>query len=258
MPSERRGINTKRRRVLVLGGVGEARALAERIAQDDRFDGVISLAGRTSEPLIQALPTRVGGFGGVEGLKRYIAHEGMDVVVDATHPFAARMSENARLACASLTTPLLRLTRAPWRREAGDVWADAANNAEAARALGAAPRRVFLTVGRQGVADFCVSPQHDYLIRTIEPPREEDLPPRREVIFARGPFDVASEIALMQEKHIDIVVSKNSGGAATYAKIEAARHLGIMVVMIAPPPSGDVALAHDVDAAMQFLASFAS
>jgi precorrin-6A/cobalt-precorrin-6A reductase len=256
--SELRAINTKRRRVLILGGVAESRLLAGRIAQDDRYDGVISLAGRTSEPLTQPLPTRIGGFGGVEGLKQYLEYERINVVVDATHPFAARMSENARLACAALATPLLRFTRPPWRREDGDLWTEVADNAAAAAALGAAPRRVFLTVGRQSLAEFRAFPQHDYLIRTIEPPQEHDLPPRCAIVYARGPFNVASEIALMQERRIDIVVTKNSGGAATYAKIEAARHLGITVVMIAPPPVGDVALAHDVDAAMDFLTSVAT
>ncbi len=243
-----------RRRALVLGGTSEARALAARIAADG-LDGVVSLAGRTSAPLAHDLPTRVGGFGGVEGLARYLAQERISHVIDATHPFAARISANASAACAALQIPLLALSRAPWRPAQGDRWIEVADNAAAARALGEAPRRVFLTIGRQGVADFRAAPQHDYLLRVIETPRVEDLPPRCEVIFGRGPFAVDDEIALMRERRIDILVTKNSGGALTYAKIEAARRLALDVVMIAPPARDGVATTHDLDAAMAFLAS---
>lgn len=243
------------RRVLVLGGTGEARALAARIAADARFCGVLSLAGRTSAPLAQPLQTRVGGFGGAEGLARYLADERIERVVDATHPFAARISQNARAACAAHGAPLLTLTRAPWTPAPGDRWIDVADNETAARALGEAPRRVFLTIGRQGVADFRAAPQHDYLLRVIEPPAAQDLPPRCDVVFARGPFSVDDEIALMREKRIDVIVTKNSGGAQTYAKIEAARRLGLPVVMIARPAAAGVATTHDLDAAIAFLAS---
>lgn len=244
-----------RLRVLLLGGTSEGRALGARIASDPRYEGVVSLAGRTSAPAAQALPTRVGGFGGVEGLMRYLAEERIDRVIDATHPFAAQMSANAREACAALGIPLLVCVREPWRAAPGDRWIEVAGNASAARALGQAPRRVFLAIGRQGVADFRAAPQHEYLLRVIEPPDAQDLPPRCDVICARGPFALEDEIALMREKRIDVVVSKNSGGALTYAKIEAARALGLSVVMIAPPAREGVAAAHDLDAAMAFLES---
>lgn len=244
---------TGRRRVLVLGGAAEARALAKRIALDSRLDGVVSLAGRTSAPAAQDLPVRVGGFGGVEGLARYLAEEGVERVVDATHPFAARISANAQAACARLGVPLIAYTRPPWTRVAGDRWTDVPDNAQAARALGAGPRRVFLTIGRLGVADFRAAPQHDYLLRVIDPPERDELPPRCDIIAARGPFDLDGEMALMREWRVEVVVTKNSGGAATYAKIEAARRLGLEVVMIAPPPRLGVAVVHELDAAMAFL-----
>ena len=243
------------RRALVLGGSSEARALATRIAADPRLDGVISLAGRTSAPIAHDLPVRVGGFGGVEGLTRYLVEERISHVVDATHPFAARISANARAACAAAGAPLLVLTRPPWISAPGDRWIDVDDNAAAVSAIGAAPRRVFLAIGRQGVANFRLAPQHDYLLRVIEPPQLADLPPSCEVIFGRGPFALEDEIALMREGRIEIVVTKNSGGALAYAKIEAARTLGLDVVMIARPASADAATTHSIDAAMAFLAS---
>ncbi len=241
-------------RVLLLGGTSEGRALAARLAGLG-YDGVISLAGRTSAPLAQALPTRVGGFGGVEGLMRYLAEGRFTHAVDATHPFAAQISANAGAACAALDLPLIAYARAPWTREPGDRWIEVADNASAAAALGDTPRRVFLTIGRQGVADFRAAPQHDYVLRVIERPDQNDLPPRCEIVAARGPFARDDEIALLREKRIDVVVSKNSGGPLTYAKIEAARALGLPVVMIAPPARAGVAVAHDVDAVLAFLAS---
>jgi precorrin-6A/cobalt-precorrin-6A reductase len=241
-------------RVLVLGGTAEARALARRIGADPRLDGVVSLAGRTGEPLPQDLPARIGGFGGVEGLVRFLSDNAIDKVVDATHPFAARISANAQAACARLDLPLVAYARAPWTPVAGDRWTCVANNAEAAQALGEEPRRVFLAIGRLGVADFRAAPQHDYLLRVIDPAPPEDLPPRCETIRARGPFDLTGETALLRERRIEVLVSKNSGGPATYAKIEAARRLGIAVAMVAPPPADGAAVVRDLDAVMAFLA----
>jgi precorrin-6A/cobalt-precorrin-6A reductase len=241
-----------RRRILLLAGTSEARALAQRISADPRYEAVASLAGRTSAPMALALPTRVGGFGGVEGLKRYLTQERIDYVVDATHPFAAQMSANAQLACAALGVPLIVYAREPWRPTTGDRWIAVESNEAAAHALGEAQRRVFLTIGRQGVASFRAAPQHDYLLRVIEPPEANDLPPKCEIVSARGPFAREDEIALMREKRIDIVVSKNSGGALTYAKIEAARELDLEVVMISPPARKGRAT-YSLEEAMTFL-----
>lgn len=241
-------------RALILGGTGEARRFAARLAGDPRFDAIISLAGRTAEPLEQSLPVRSGGFGGVEGLMRYLEEERIDKVVDATHPFAARISGNAQKACAALNIPLIALSRAPWTRAEGDRWIDASDNAGAVAALGGAPQRVFLTTGRLGLADFLQAPQHFYLIRTIDEPPLADLPPLHELILDRGPFTVESELSLMRDAQIDALVSKNSGGDATYAKIAAARALNMDVVMIAPPRREAVETVHDIEQALAFLA----
>ena len=241
--------------VLVLGGTHEARVLADRIAATPRIAGLVSLAGRTRAPLPHALPVRVGGFGGPDGLADYLTRRGVTHVIDATHPFAAQMSINARLACARTGAPLLRLTRAPWRAVSGDEWIEVADNVAAASALGPGSRRVFLTIGRQGVAAFRDASWHKYLLRVIDPPQEADLPPDCAVIADRGPFTREDECALMRAHHIEIVVSKNSGGALTYAKIEAARALGLPVVMVSPPVIDGVRVTHDLDVAMAFLQS---
>ncbi|MBI1867849.1 MAG: cobalt-precorrin-6A reductase [Methylocystis sp.] len=241
-------------RVLVLGGTSEARSLAARLAADRGFDATISLAGRTKAPLEQSLPVRIGGFGGVDGLTRYLVEERIDKVVDATHPFAARMSAHAAQACAAQGVPLICLSRAPWRRVDGDCWIEVENNAAAVAAIGARPRRIFLTTGRLGLADFKGAPQHFYLVRTIDAPATGDLPPCHELILARGPFTLELEIALMRQARIDLVVSKNSGGDSTYAKIAAARQLKIDVVMIAPPRRETMRIVHGVEETMAFLA----
>lgn len=254
-PASASPAHTHRAHVLILGGTHEARILAERIAATPDISGVVSLAGRTGSPLPLALPVRIGGFGGADGLAAYLKQQNVTHVIDATHPFAAQISINVRDACAQIDAPLLRLARQPWRAGAGDQWIDVADNAGAAQALGVAPRRVFLTIGRQGVADFRAAPQHAYLLRVIEPPSRADLPPDCIVIADRGPFTHDSEIALMRDYNIEIIVSKNSGGPLTYAKIEAARTLGLPVVMIAPPELDGVRVTDELDAAMAFLAS---
>ncbi len=244
-----------RAQALLLGGTFEARALAERMAATPWIEGQVSLAGRTATPLPQALPVRVGGFGGVDGLAAYLTQQGVTHVIDATHPFAVKMSINAREACARTGVSLLRLTRKPWRPIIGDAWIEVADTAAAARALGSASRRVFLTIGRQGVAAFRDAPRHKYLLRVIEPPQESDLPPDCAVIADRGPFSLGSESELMRAHNIEILVSKNSGGALTYAKIEAARALGLPVVMIKPPVVDGVRITHELDEAMAFFDS---
>lgn len=229
-------------RVLILGGTTEAASLARQLADDTRFEATLSLAGRTSSPAAQPLPTRVGGFGGVEGLARYLQDEKIEAVVDATHPYAAQMSAHAVAACRRAGLPLASLTRAPWTEQAGDRWQHVSNTESAARVLGDRPRRVFLTIGRQELPAFAITPQHHYLARLIDVPDGERLPPHLVLLQARGPFDLADETALMRDERIDVIVSKNAGGDPTYAKIAAARALGLPVVMIARPekPAGHV------------------
>lgn len=223
-------------RILILGGTTEAAVLARRLAGDARFAVTVSLAGRTETPrLIADVAVRSGGFGGAAGLARWLADSGIEAVVDATHPFAAQISANAAAATDELRLPLCAIVRPPWSAEPGDRWHTVPNMGQAAEALGAAPRRVFLSVGRQGVGAFQSAPQHAYLVRSIEPPAGEQLPPDTTLIQARGPFTRDDEIDLLREHRIDVVVTKNAGGRATYAKIEAARKLAIPVVMIERP-----------------------
>lgn len=229
-------------RVLILGGTTEASALARRLADDTHFEATLSLAGRTAQPAPQALPTRIGGFGGIDGLVRHLRDEKIVAVIDATHPYADQMSAHAVAACGQAAVPLASLVRAPWTRQAGDDWIEAVDTRAAANAIGHDPRRVFLTIGRQELPVFAGAPQHHYLARIIDAPAGDALPPNLTLVQARGPFDLAAEIALLRDRRIEVVVSKNAGGEATYAKIEAARALGVPVIMIARPdkPAGYV------------------
>jgi precorrin-6A/cobalt-precorrin-6A reductase len=241
-------------RILILGGTAEASALAARLAGDSDLTPLLSMAGRTSDPRPAPIPTRIGGFGGVEGLARFLADERIEAVVDATHPFAAVMSRNAAEACAQIHIPLLALRRPPWTPQDGDRWIEVPSMKEAVRALGEAPRRVFLTVGRLELPPFAAAPQHTYLVRTIEPIGDAFPVPHVLAIRDRAPFDEAAERALMEREHIDVVVTKNSGGTATYPKIVAARNLGLPVIVVARPekPAG-IEEAATADAAYQWL-----
>jgi precorrin-6A/cobalt-precorrin-6A reductase len=243
-------------KVLVLGGTGEARALAHRLAERPVFEATVSLAGRTTNPQPLPLPTRTGGFGGPEGLARHLADAGIDALVDATHPFAERISANAVTAADRTGVPLVVLARPPWTRQPGDRWSEVGDLAAAAEALGPVPRRVLLTVGRLGLAAFAAAPQHDYLVRTIDDPGDIGLP-RARVILDRPPFDAEAEMALLRREGIEVVVTKNSGGPATYGKIAAARALALPVVLIRPPARADVPTLHDPDAVVDWLLAHA-
>ncbi len=229
-------------RILILGGTTEASALARLLANDARFEATLSLAGRTERPAPQPLPTRIGGFGGIDGLVRHLRDEKIAAVVDATHPYADQMSKHAVAACDEAAVPLASLVRAPWTRQTGDEWHDAIDMAAAVEAPGPEPRRVLLAIGRQELPLFAGAPQHRYLARVIDAPAGVALPPQLTLLQARGPFDLAAETDLLRDHRIDLVVSKNAGGDATYAKIAAARALGVTVVMIARPdkPAGHV------------------
>ena len=241
-------------RILILGGTTEATELSGLLARAladgaSGFEPTLSLAGRTRAPRLPAIPYRIGGFGGVKGLRHWLVEHRIGALVDATHPFAARISANAVAAGCEAGVPLGSILRPAWVPVAGDRWRDARSADEAASLIGDAPRRVFLSVGRLELPAFRATPQHTYLARTIDPAGDIDLPPDIVVIESRGPFDVEAEMRLMREHAIEVVVSKNSGGAATTAKIEAARRLGLEVVMIARPvkPCG-VPLADAADA----------
>jgi precorrin-6A/cobalt-precorrin-6A reductase len=226
--------------ILILGGTTEARRLAERLAADRRFHATLSLAGRTMDPLPLALPTRFGGFGGERGLADYIADKRIGALVVATHPFAARIAVNAAAAVKSTGVPSLQWLRPAWERQPGDDWHLFASLDELVGAIGAAPRRVFVTIGRQEPHAFERAPQHHYLFRSIDAIDPPLALPRAETILARGPFAVEDEMELMAERGIEIVVSKRSGGAATYGKIEAARRLGLPVYLVDRPAPADL------------------
>lgn len=229
-------------RVLILGGTTEASALAQLLAGDSRFKPILSLAGRTAAPRPQPIPTRSGGFGGPEGLVSFLTGREIEAVIDATHPYADQISANAVAACRSAGVPMASLGRAAWQAQPGDRWQVAPSTEAAVEALGTAKRSVFVTVGRQELSLFASAPQHRYVARLIEPPERTDLPPDLLLVQQRGPFDLAAELALLKDEKIDIIVSKDSGGEATYPKIEAARTLGLPVIMIARPnkPAGDI------------------
>jgi precorrin-6A/cobalt-precorrin-6A reductase len=224
-----------RLRVLILGGTADANRLAQAVANDPRIDAVLSYAGRTENPASPPIAWRVGGFGGIDSMKRYLVAEKIARVVDATHPFAAQMSAHAIAACAGAAVPLLALERPPWQRAPGDPWIEVDDLKAAAEALGTAPRRVFLGIGRQHLEIFAAHSQHAYLVRLVDPPRAP-LPLRdAEVMVARGPFDRAGDRAMLTKFRADIIVAKNAGGSSASAKIEAARELALPVVMVRRP-----------------------
>ena len=240
-------------KALILGGTTEATALARLLSGHPRIEAAVSLAGRTKQPVLPPLPTRIGGFGGVDGLAAHLAGNGIRAVVDATHPFADRISANAAAACARTGVPLLVLTRKPWTPGEGDRWIGVPDMAAAAEALRPLGDSIFLTIGRQEVAVFEAVPDKSYLIRAVDPPEPAPKLPRYRLILDRGPFTLEGECALLEEHRIDAIVSKNSGGTATEAKLEAARRRGIPVVMVERPPGNGVAEAHDAAAALGWL-----
>ncbi|MER8982680.1 cobalt-precorrin-6A reductase [Mesorhizobium sp. M0518] len=233
-------------RILILGGTTEARQLAGKLAA--RASVTLSLAGRTESPVAQGVPMRSGGFGGADGLAAYLRETGTDLLIDATHPYAAQISANAAQAARTAGVPILALRRPGWEPVEGDRWTLVDKVADAVQALGVAPRRVFLALGRQEVAAFEAAPQHHHLIRSVDPVEPKLAVPDAVYLLARGPFREAEERALLEKQRIDVVVSKNSGGEATYGKIAAARALGLEVVMIRRPDLPDVPAAETVEA----------
>ncbi len=209
----------KRLRLLILGGTSEASALARRLADEPGVAPLLSLAGATANPAPAPIPQRVGGFGGAEGLASYLEAERIDAVIDATHPFAQRMSANALAAADATGTPLVVFTRPPWTRQASDRWIEVATMDDAAQALGTERKTVFLTQGRLQLAAFARAPQHRYILRAIDRPAGIEALPECNLILARGPFALDGELKLMRDERVEALVTKNSGGRATYAKI---------------------------------------
>ena len=222
-------------RVLLLGGTAEARALAELL--HPKVDIISSLAGRVPNPALPVGPVRIGGFGGVEGLRTWLTESGVTAVVDATHPFAATITAHAASACAELDRPYVVLNRPPWDPAGATV---VATDTEAAAIIAAKGySRVFLTTGRSGVAAFADSDAW-FLIRVVTAPDVAVLPPNHELVLSRGPYRYEDESELLRSRGIEVLVTKNSGGALTRAKLDAARALGVDVIVIERPslPAG--------------------
>jgi len=238
--------------VLVLGGTAEARELAARL-HEHGIPVVSSLAGRVSRPRLPAGETRIGGFGGVEGLTGWLREHDVRAVVDATHPFAERIGANAFHATRAAGVPLLRFARPGWQPSAGDRWHWAADLEEAAALLPGLGERVFLTSGRQGLAAFADLDPLWFLIRCVDPPGQP-LPRRHELVLDRGPYQLGGERALMTEHDIDVLVTKDSGGTMTAAKLTAARELGLPVVVVRRPPRPAVEETAAVEEAVEWIA----
>jgi precorrin-6A/cobalt-precorrin-6A reductase len=236
--------------VVVLGGTGEARALAALLVEAG-LRVVSTLAGRVREPRLPDGEVRVGGFGGPERLAEWLIAEHADAVVDATHPFAERISHSAAAAAHLAGVPLLLLRRPGWTPRDGDDWRWVASLGEAADLLPSVGERVFLTTGRQGLAAFASSPLW-FLVRCVDPPGPP-VPERMALLLSRGPYSLDGELDLMRAHRIDVLVTKDSGGAHTEAKLAAARELQLPVVVVRRPAPPDVPMVTSVEDAVSWL-----
>jgi precorrin-6A/cobalt-precorrin-6A reductase len=224
--------------ILILGGTTEARELAAGLASRPGVRVTTSLAGRVTRPGAVAGEVRIGGFGGVVGLADWIREEQVDALVDATHPFARAITAHAVRAAAATGVRCVVLRRPGWRPGPGDRWHQVDSLEEAARLLPSLGRRVFLTTGRTELAAFAHLTELHFVVRSVELP-EPPMPPHTEVLLARGPFTVADESTLLYDHCIDVLVTKDSGGAATSAKLTAASELALPVVVVRRPPLPD-------------------
>ncbi|WP_373543297.1 cobalt-precorrin-6A reductase [Chamaesiphon sp.] len=249
------------KRLLILGGTGDAVKLASLVILLQRgfandLPGLVvitSLAGRTSAPKNLVGDVRIGGFGGEAGLVRYLQTEQIDLLIDATHPFAAQISQNAASAATHVGMPRLMLIRPEWRRSPEDNWIEVESIEEAVQAIPASAERIFVTIGRQQLAPFASLTAKWCLMRSIDPPDLGIPLPPGKLLLDRGPFNLEGERELLREYQIQAIVSKNSGGDATYAKIIAARELGLPVVMIQRPIVPDGEIVTDVAGAIEWL-----
>ncbi|WP_030056499.1 MULTISPECIES: cobalt-precorrin-6A reductase [Streptomyces] len=241
------------RHLLVLGGTTEGRALAAALDGCPSLRVTSSLAGRVAQPRLPAGEVRIGGFGGPDGLADWLRAERVDAVVDATHPFAAGISRNAALAAAATGVPLLVLRRPGFTPVDGDHWLPVPSLAAAAELLPRRGERVFLSIGRQGIAAFAHLDGLHFLARSVDPP-EPPLPPSFELLLDRGPFTIEGELALLRAHDIDVLITKDSGGAATAPKLTAARGLRLPVIIVERPPVPDrVPVVPDVEGAVRWL-----
>jgi precorrin-6A/cobalt-precorrin-6A reductase len=238
--------------VLILGGTSLATDIAGVISTL-KLRAVYSLAGRTKPKSTPNMEIRTGGFGGAYALADYLKRENFTAVIDATHAYAAGISANATAACVLEGVALLRLEEPPWRVVPGDNWIDAADITEARDKAAETASRVFVSTGRQAMEDFADDPRSWWLARVIAPGADLPALENGEYVYARGPFDLVEELALLQDHEISAVISKNAGSTATYAKIAAARQLSLPVIMIARPVSGDTEQAETASEAVTWL-----
>jgi precorrin-6A/cobalt-precorrin-6A reductase len=246
-------------RLLLLAGTGEARLLAVRLQAVPGVRTQISLAGRNPGGSPPPGRVRAGGFGGPAGLADHLRRTGVNGVVDATHPFAARITAHAATACAETGTPLLVLRRPAWTEQPGDRWQRVSDLAEAAAAATALPPGIILlTTGRTGLPLFAADPRHRYLARVLDP-AQAPPPPGIQLLPWTGPADAEAEVALVRRFGVGALVTKDSGGPATQAKLTAARQLGLPVIMVNRPPlPAAVTVAPTVDQALAWVRSLAS
>lgn len=241
-------------RVLILGGTGEAAELAAKVANIQGIEAITSLAGRTRQPSLPLGDLRIGGFGGVTGLVNYLHQMKIDVLIDATHPFATQIASNAAEAAMAVNIPRLKLIRPPWEQVNGDRWIEVDSIKAAAAVVENQSKRVFLSIGRQEIGAFAQQ-QIWFLMRMIDPPEAKALVPPGKLLCARGPFHLHNEREMLIHHQIDTIVSKNSGGEATYAKLVAARELNLPVVMVKRPPLPPGEQVTDIDQALLWVYS---
>jgi len=228
-------------KILILGGTAEGVGVTKVVSEFSGMEPVYSLAGATKSPNLPNCRTRVGGFGGADGLSRYLKQEKIDGLVDATHPYASQMANHATLACEESNIPRIKLLRPAWTPVPGDDWHGVENAVEAAKLIPEIAKRVFLATGHKDLPTFEALSENWFLVRLVDAPKAEISLHKHQLILGRGPFDLEAETQLLRTHKIDAVISKNSGGS-TYAKIEAARNLGLPVIMIdrPKPPKGIV------------------
>ena len=238
--------------LLILGGTTEASSLAYLISKTE-FNATISYAGRVKDIRQQPINKIIGGFGGVDGLSSYIISNEITHLVDATHPFAVQISKNAILASQKTGIQHATLTRTQWQRLKGDNWHLVHDIKAAAAMLNSNPRRVMLAIGRMHLEQFYENTQHFYLLRLLDKPKESLLFPNHVIQVSRGPFTTEQDKILLSKHKIDLIVAKNAGGNATYAKIEAARQLGIQIIMIERPVIPDGLIFYSPEEVIQWL-----
>lgn len=238
-------------KILILGGTAEASKLASALAPLP-VEAINSLAGRTANPTAISGKIRTGGFGGADGLAAYLVNEKINLLIDATHPYATRISQNAVQASEITNIPLIRLERPEWQKQTHDNWIDVVDETQAASLI-AAGERVLLALGRQHIAPFAERDDVHFVMRMIEPP-EVSLPHDCEIVLAK-PGNYDTELQFLSERKISLIVSRNSGGSISYAKIKAARDLAIPVLMISRPPTAAKTIVATVDEALDYARS---